>query len=70
MLELFDEYIRKHGQQFLEELDVWFSSRRDLNKSDMLRKETGIYMVHYVEDEGDLGTLRSLLGDRGIEAED
>lgn len=70
VLELFDGYIRKHGQQFLEELDVWFSSRRDLNKSDKLRKETGIYMVHYVEDEGDLGTLRSLLGDRGIEAED
>ena len=70
VLELFDRHIRKHGQQFLEELDVWFSSRRDLNKSDKLRKETGIYMVHYVEDEGDLGTLRSLLGDRGIEAED
>ena len=70
VLELFDRYIRKHGQQFLEELDVWFSSRRDLNKSDKLRKETGIYMVHYVEDEGDLGTLRSLLGDRGVEAED
>ena len=31
VLELFDEHIRKHGQQFLEELDVWFSSRRDLN---------------------------------------
>ena len=70
VLELFDRYIRKHGQEFLEELDVWFSSRRDLNKSDKLRKETGIYMVHYVEDEGDLGTLRSLLGDRGVEAED
>ena len=70
VLELFDRHIRKHGQQFLEELDVWFSSRRDLNKSDKLRKETGIYMVHYVEDEGDLGTLRSLLGDRGVEAED
>lgn len=70
VLGLFDEYIRKHGQQFLEELDVWFSSRRDLNNPGRTRKETGLYMVHYVEDVGDLGTLRSLLGERGIEAED
>lgn len=67
VLRLFDEYIRQQGQQFLEELDVWFSSRRDLNKPGEKRKETGIYMVHYVEDQGDLGTLQSLL--RGIDEE-
>ena len=66
VLELFDEYIRKHGQTFLEELDVWFSSRRDLNKPGEERKETGLYMVHYVEDEGDLGSLQELLQARGI----
>ena len=66
VLELFDEYIRKHGQTFLEELDVWFSSRRDLNKPGEERKETGLYMVHYVEDEGDLGSLQELLQERGI----
>ena len=70
VLALFNEYIRKHGQRFLEDLDVWFSSRKEINRSGELRKETGIYMVHYVEDEGDLGTLRSLLIDRGIGAED
>lgn len=66
VLALFNEYIRQHGQRFLEELDVWFSSRRDLNKPGEERKETGLYMVHYVEDQGDLGTLRSLLKERGV----
>ena len=66
VLRLFDEYVRNHGQRFLEELDVWFSSRRELNKPGEERKETGLYMVHYVEDQGDLGTLQSLLSDRGI----
>ena len=61
VLRLFDEYVRQHGQQFLEDLDVWFSSRRDLNKPGEKKKETGIYMVNYVEDQGDLGTLQSLL---------
>jgi len=70
VLELFDEYLRKHGQVFLEELDVWFSSRRDLNKAGTDRKETGLYMVHYVQDQGDLGTLQSLLHERGIGTDD
>jgi len=66
VLALFNQYIRQHGQRFLEELDVWFSSRRELNKPGDERKETGLYMVHYVEDQGDLGTLRSLLKERGV----
>jgi len=70
VLRLFDEYVRKHGQSFLEDLDVWFSSRRELNKSGDERKETGLYMVHYVEDQGDLGTLQSLLHERGIVKDD
>lgn len=66
VLQRFDEFIRVRGQAFLEELDVWFSSRRELNKPGDPRKETGLYMVHYVEDQGDLGTLQTLLQDRGI----
>ena len=66
VLELFDEYVRRHGQKFLEELDVWFSSRREMNKPGEERKDTGLYMVHYVEDQGDLGNLQSLLSERGI----
>ena len=71
VIEQFDEYIRTRGQAFLEELDVWFSSRRDLNKPTTVpRKETGLYMVHYVEDEDDLGSLRDLLIERGVNSED
>ena len=67
VIRAFDEHIRIHGQAFLEELDVWFSSRRDMNKPGEERKETGLYMVHYVEDEGDLGSLQQLLVERGVE---
>ena len=66
LIEKFDEYIKFRGQAFLEELDVWFSSRRDLNKSGDERKETGLYMVHYVEDKHELGTLRTALNERGM----
>lgn len=63
----FNEYIKKRGQEYLEEIDVWFSSRKELNKPGQNRKDTGLYMVHYVEDSDDFGTLRTLLLDRGVE---
>lgn len=66
VIEMFDEFIRSRGQEFLEELDVWFSSRKDLNRPGSQLKETGLYMVHYVEDENDLGMLRELLIERGV----
>ena len=69
VIEMFDDFIKPRGQEFLEEIDVWFSSRRDLNQPGKERKETGIYMVHYVEGVEDQGTLRSLLHDRGIETD-
>lgn len=61
VIELFDEFIRTRGQGFLEEMDVWFSSRKDLNRPGEERKETGLYMVHYVEDEDELDSLQSIL---------
>jgi hypothetical protein len=69
VIELFDEFIRARGQSFLEELDVWFSSRKGLNKPGEERKETGLYMVHYVEDEDELDSLRSILIKRKHELE-
>ncbi len=63
----FNEYIKKRGQEYLEEIDVWFSSRKEQNRPGQKRKDTGLYMVHYVEDSDDFGTLRSLLMDRGVE---
>ena len=69
VIELFDEFIRVRGQGFLEELDVWFSSRKDLNKAGQKRKETGLYMVHYVEDDDELVSLQSILAKRKDEIE-
>ena len=66
VIELFDQYIKERGQSFLEDLDVWFSSRKDLNKPGEPRKETGLYMVHYVEDKDELGSLQNLLQARGV----
>lgn len=63
----FNEYIKKRGQEYLEEIDVWFSSRKELNRPGDIRRDTGLYMVHYVEDSDDYGTLRSLLLERGVD---
>ena len=67
VIALFQEFIKVRGQEFLEELDVWFSSRKELNKPSDDKKQTGLYMVHYVEDENDLGSLQALLEKRGVE---
>lgn len=64
VIKLFDEFIRSRGQSFLEELDVWFSSRKDMSKSGATRRETGLYMVHYVEDQDELDSLQKILNRR------
>jgi hypothetical protein len=66
VIALFDEYIKDRGQMFLEDLDVWFSSRKELNKPGEKRLDTGLYMVHYVEDRDELGSLQGLLQERGV----
>ena len=66
VIVLFDEYIKTRGQEFLEELDVWFSTNEKLNRPNELRKGTGLYMVHYVETDEDKGSLGELLKTRGI----
>ncbi len=70
VIEAFDNFIKPRGQEFLEEIDVWFSSRKGSNTRGEDKKETGLYMVHYVEDIDDQGTLRSLLSERGLEKEE
>lgn len=62
----FAEYLKVRGQAFLEELDVWFSSRKESMGAGEKRTETGVYMVHYVEDDDDLGSLQEALVKRGI----
>jgi len=69
VIEMFDQYIKVRGQEFLEELDVWFSTNDKSNLSKDLRKGTGLYMVHYVETADDKSSLRDLLRNRGEELE-
>jgi len=70
VIEQFRDYLAGKGQTFLEDLDVWFSSRKELNKPGVAKKETGVYMLHYVEDQNDHGSLQLLLNERGITHED
>ncbi len=68
VLDEFDAFIKPRGQEFLEELDVWFSSRKDQNQPGLPTYETGLYMVHYVDDIEEKKTLRDLLLERGADS--
>jgi len=70
VIEMFDAYIKKRGQEFLEELDVWFSTNDKLNGPKEERKSTGLYMVHYVETSEEKDSLKNLLVGRGATLED
>ena len=67
VIDEFDKYIKVRGQELLEEIDVWFSSRSEKNEGDVEKKDTGLYMVHYVESGEDRYSLRDILLERGIE---
>ena len=69
VIGMFDEYIKVRRQEFLEELDVWFSTNERYNKPNESKKGTGLYMVHYVEASDDKVSLRDLLKDRGATPE-
>jgi len=69
VIEMFDEYIKLRGQEFLEELDIWFSTNRKSNLPKEHRKGTGLYMVHYVESDDDKVSLKEMLAARGETAE-
>jgi len=70
VIELFDHYIKHRGQEFLEELDVWFTTNEEANRANQERKGTGLYMVHYVETDESKESLRGLLIDRGATSDD
>ncbi len=63
----FDTYVKKRGQEFLEELDNWFVSTEKSDAEKAEKKDTGLYMVHYVVNEEDHQDLRDLLVERGLE---
>ncbi|MEM6513846.1 MAG: DUF6502 family protein, partial [Pseudomonadota bacterium] len=65
LISKFDEYIKVRGQELLEEIDTWFSSR-SANPENLVgeRKNTGVYMVHYVETADERRDLQDVLRDR------
>lgn len=67
VIEEFDKYIKVRGQELLEEIDVWFSSRNEQDVGNLERKDTGLYMVHYVESGDERHSLRDILLERGVE---
>ena len=66
VIEKFDEHIKTKGQAFLEELDIWFSANEHQNEPTESRQGTGLFMVHYVEDQSEKTTLRHLLQDKHV----
>jgi hypothetical protein len=66
VIEKFDEHIKTKGQGFLEELDIWFSANEHLNEQSGQRQGTGLFMVHYVEDQSEKKSLRLLLQERDV----
>ena len=64
----FDDYIKRRGQEFLEELDNWFVAMEKSDRGKTDRSSTGLCMVHYVVNEDDKEELRDLLVERGLES--
>ncbi len=64
---LFDEFVKKRGQEFLEELDNWLVSREKLEKGVPRTVQTGFGMYQYIEKPEDKTDLKELLMERGLE---
>jgi len=69
-VELFDEFVKKRGQEFLEELDNWLVAREKVEKHVPRSIQTGFGMYHYIEAPEEKVTLRDLLKERGLESQD
>ena len=67
-MKRFDAYIKKRGQEFLEEVDNWFVAMEKADKEKGDRRQTGLCMVHYIVNEEDEEDLRDLLVERGLES--
>lgn len=63
----FDKVIRVRGQELLEELDIWLASNNRAAKPGEVKKNTGLYMIHYVEKPRESQNLRDLLLEKDFE---
>lgn len=68
VIEEFDRVIRGRGQQFLEELDIWLAANNRPGRKGEEKKNTGLYMFHYVEKPSESQTLRDLLLENEIDS--
>ncbi|MEM8816357.1 MAG: DUF6502 family protein [Pseudomonadota bacterium] len=66
---LLSEYIKQHGQAFLEKIDNWIVSLPEA-PGVKEKRETGLGMYHYVESTEDKSSLKDLLIERGLEIKD
>ena len=67
VIEKFDEYVKVRGQKLIEEIDVWFATNEHANDPNQQRKDTGFYMVHYVDNKEERSGLREILLERGVD---
>jgi len=63
---LFDEFVKKRGQDFLEELDNWLVAREKEEIGVARTIQTGFGMYHYIESQEDKADLKELLTERGL----
>ncbi len=66
---LFDQFVKKRGQEFLEELDNWLVAREKVDKDVPRTIQTGFGMYHYIESPDEKKTLNDLLIERGLESQ-
>ena len=64
---MFDEFVKRRGQEFLEELDNWLVAREKVEKDVARTIQTGFGMYHYIESPEDKLTLKDVLLERGLE---
>lgn len=69
-VELFDDFVKKRGQEFLEELDNWLVAREKVDKEVPRTIQTGFGMYHYIESPEDKKSLKELLRERGLESQE
>jgi hypothetical protein len=69
VIEEFDKVIRLRGQALLEDLDIWLASNNRAARANETKKNTGLYMIHYVERPSENQTLRDLLLELELDAD-
>ena len=67
VIDQFDGVIRNRGQELLEELDIWLAANQKKPKPGQSTKNTGLYMIHYVEKPDESQTLRELLTEHDVD---